>query len=55
MIKIIELAFRILVFFSLGTIIIIGLIFCALLFWESRYLDLADECKDLIFFDKKQE
>lgn len=27
----------------------------ALLFWESRYLDLADECKDLIFFDKKQE
>jgi len=55
MIKIIEFVFRMLVLATFGTVAVFGLIFCALLLWKGRYMDLAGECKDLLMYGKKQD
>lgn len=55
MIKVIEFVFRMLVLATFGTVAVFGLIFCALLLWKGRYMDLADECTDLLMYGKKQD
>ena len=55
MIKVIEFVFRMLVLATFGTVAVFGLIFCALLLWKGRYIDLADECTDLLMYGKKQD
>lgn len=54
MIKVIEFVFRMLVMITFGTVIMFGLILCALLLWKGQYMDIADEVKDLLMYGKKQ-
>lgn len=55
MIKIIEFLFRMLVLCTFGLMALIGLIFCYLMLWKGRYIEMADEMTDLLVYGKKKD
>jgi hypothetical protein len=54
MIKIIEFLFRVAVLATFGTVVVLGLIICAALLWKSKYMELANDVKNILIYGEKR-